>query len=199
MPRRGCSIDSDRPRPHNDKGMAAKKTDSCRVLVVGAKQGAVSDARALLEDAGYRILEETGKKRSSSEPTVVLLLLDHDTPDIDALDRFVGGGEYPAPVVVVGPGRGKKWRRAALQAGAFACLSGNAPREDRIGIVAAANRYRALQLEIQIIRRESDIVMQGLLESFGSEAVRLKSVMSEAESVRASLEDVQTRIIRSML
>jgi hypothetical protein len=153
----------------------------------------------LLEDAGYRVINGAAKRRSGADPTVVLILLDHEAFDLQVISSYGSDTEYPVPVVVVGPARGKKWRRDALQAGAFACLSGKAPREDQIGIVAAANRYRALQLEIKIIRRESDIVMQGLLESYGTEALRLRSVMNEAEKVREDLEDVQTRIIRSLI
>jgi hypothetical protein len=41
--------------------------------------------------------------------------------------------------------------------------------------------------------------MHGLLETYGAEAVRLRSAMGEAEKARASLEDVQTRIIRSLI
>ncbi len=153
----------------------------------------------MLEESGYQVLDSSSGRRNTSEASVVLVLLDHDEPDQDLISSLTAQREYPPPVVVLGPARGRKWRREALQAGAFACLSDHAPREDQIGIVAAANRYRALQLELQIIRRESDIVMKGLLESFGSEAVKLRSAMTEAERVRESLENFQTRIIRSML
>jgi hypothetical protein len=183
----------------NGREVAATKTDNCRVLILGDQGERRKQLRDVLAEAGYRVLEAAKVKRGGPGPTVILLLLDHDDPDQALIASLGKGLDYPPPVVVFGPARGKRWRREALQAGAFACLSDRAPREDQIGIVAAANRYRALQLEIEIIRRESDIVMQGLLESFGSEAVRLQHVMNEAEQVRESLEDVQTRIIRSLL
>jgi hypothetical protein len=110
-----------------------------------------------------------------------------------------GEASDAAPIVVFGPPRGRKWRKEALKAGAFACLSGNTSRDDRLGLVGAACRYRAAQVENQFIRRETDIVVQGLLESFGSEAQKVKRVVKEAEKVRESLEQVQNRIIRSML
>ena len=179
--------------------MAAKNPGTCRVLLIGTREGPKHESREILEEAGYKVIDGAARRRSGVDPTVVLMLLDHEgfkPEDITGLDN---DPEYPVPVVVVGPARGKQWRRDALQAGAFACLSGKAPREDQIGIVAAANRYRALQLEIKIIRREAEIVMHGLLETYGAEAVRLKSVMNEAEKVRESLEDVQNRIIRSLI
>lgn len=179
--------------------MSAKRAGVCKVLLVGSKPVHRDDVREVLEGAGCKVVAPAQRRKPADKPSVIVFLLDKENPDPSVIDAYCGTEDYSPPVVVFGPPRGRRWRQEALRSGAFACLSGRAPREDQIGIVAAAHRYRALQLELEVIRREADIVIQGLLESFGSEAQRLKKVMGEAEQIRESLDEVQTRIIRSML
>lgn len=179
--------------------MAKPEKKGNRILLIASRQIDRSAAMGLFRATGYQLMEPAAGQPAKDEPDVILVILDHDHPHTDMLPGLRQEGSYSPPVVVFGPPRGKKWRRAALGAGAFACLSGNAPRDDKIGMVAAASRYRASQLENQFIRQETDIVVQGLLESFGSEAQKVKRVVKEAENVRESLEEVQNRIIRSML
>ena len=179
--------------------MAKPEKQGSRILLIAKRPKDRSAAIGLFRDTGYQLVEPTEGEPGEDEPDVILVLLDHDHPQTDMLPGLLREGPYAPPVVVFGPPRGRKWRKESLRAGAFACLSGNASRDDQIGLVAAASRYRASQLENQFIRQEADIVVQGLLESFGTEAQKVKRVVKEAEKVRESLEEVQNRIIRSML
>ena len=175
-------------------------SDKCRIYVSSNRSKHRDEVASLLAEAGYEVLEQNPAIRATGEYEVVVVLLDHDHPDPGAVSAFPRNeGDQSPPVVVFGPPRGRKWRREAMEAGAFACLSGNALRDDQLGMVGAASRYRAAQIELLLIRNETEIVMQGLLESFGSEAQKLRSVVKEAEHVRESLAEVQRRIIRSML
>jgi len=179
--------------------MARPKKKTCRILLISSQAKAGEAAQRTFTDAGYTVTNAVPARDKTLSCEVVVVLLDHDHPEPGALDGLRRNEEYPPPIVVFGPPRGKKWRRDALDAGAFACLSGNAPRADQAGLVSAASRYRAAQMENQLIRRETDIVVQGLLESFGSEAQKLQKVVREAKGVRESLDEVQKRIILKML
>lgn len=175
-------------------------SEKCRVYLSSSRAKLRDEVAALLWEAGYEVLERNPAIRAAGEYEVAIVLLDHDHPDPTAVSAFPHDqGDQSPPVVVFGPPRGRKWRREAMEAGAFACLSGNALREDQLGMVGAASRYRAARIELLLIRNETEIVMRGLLESFGSEAQKLQSVVKEAEHVRESLAEVQRRIIRSML
>ncbi|MCP5113957.1 MAG: hypothetical protein GY953_24250, partial [bacterium] len=82
---------------------------------------------------------------------------------------------------------------------AFACLSWEAPREERASLLAAASRFRAAQREIQIVRRESDYVLTRLLTSYGEEAEKLRGAIEDREAIKEDLERIRSRILRSIL
>jgi len=150
----------------------------------------------LLRKVGYSLLDAA--EFGDARPDLIVVVAESDGDDFT---RYLAAGDMRTspPAIVFGPAKAKQWRKTALQAGAFACLSLQAPVEEKIGLLAAAGRYRAAQREIEMLRKEADIVIQGLLESFGAEAEKLQNVVQEAENVRETLEDVQNRIIRSML
>lgn len=157
----------------------------------------------MLEHLRYSVVEPADfaaeGKAADGDPDLVVIVIDGDEADVPLLIRQAAVFESRPPVLVFGPDKARKWRRAALRAGVFACLSLEAAFEERISLVAAATRYHAAQKEIRMLRRETDIVVQGLLESYGIEAENLRKVRREAQQARESLEAVQMRIIKSML
>lgn len=178
--------------------MSEKKLAPGRVLLIAHRSRPQHQARALLVDAGFEVLTDEGS--GNGQPLdVILVQAEGEEFHFDRLAALDGAGDYPPPIVVFGPERGRKWRRLSLEAGAFGCLSNSARRDDKLGLIGAACRFRALQREIELIRSEADIVMQELLTTYGSEAQKLQKVVREAKSVKESLQDVQNRIIRSML
>ncbi|MCP5114359.1 MAG: hypothetical protein GY953_26310, partial [bacterium] len=128
------------------------------ILLIGHDSSGGRQTAKFLEQLGYKVL---GEVPDNAEVEMVVIAagasLDAQAP-LEA-----GQGEYPPPLVVFGPANGEAWRREALEAGAFACLSWEAPREERASLLAAASRFRAAQREIQIVRRESDYVLTRLL------------------------------------
>jgi hypothetical protein len=106
--------------------------------------------------------------------------------------------EYSPPVLVFGPPAGE-WRRVALESGAFALQSLDAPEEERASLVFAAYRFRVAQQEIRMIRQESELVCEGLLRSYGEEAQKLRGAVRERREVEETLERIRNRIIKSIL
>ncbi len=156
----------------------------------------------LLEHLRFSVLDPAAfpaGEKVTPEPDVVIVVVDGDEADVELLAGRVPAFESSPPIVVFGPARARTWRKSALRAGVFACLSLESPVEERISVIIAASRFQAVQKEIQLLRRETDLVVQGLLESYGAEAEQLRQVVAEAQRARASLEAVRKQIIKSML
>jgi hypothetical protein len=128
----------------------------------------------------------------------VILVVAGSEPLEAALCR-AEGPEPLAPVLVFGPAAAGEWRRTALEAGAFACLSVEAPAEEVAALLLAAGRYRAAQLELELLRRESDVLFTNLLEAYGEGAVELRAAVEERQRYQDELERIKSRIIRFIL
>lgn len=169
-----------------------------RVLLLDGDPQDCAGLRSLLTAAGLAVLPDPATP-PESQPDVVLVVLAGDCLNETRITPWTNNRPSPVPVVVFGPSAGGVWRRLALASGAFACLSCDAPWPERLSVVAAAGRYRAALLEIELIRRETEIVVHGLLTSYGEEAEKLRDAASEADRIRDSLDEVRNRIIRSLL
>ncbi len=180
---------------------SAQNRTAGKVVLRARDSGRWEDERRLLARLGYSVTGNASSESGGAEDPVdlILVFLEDNEDDCAMLAKLPAGKQAAPPVLVFGPATGSEWRRSALRAGAFACASAAAPVEDRIALLSAASRYNAAQIEIRMLREETELVVQGLLESFGSEAASLRKVTQEAENVRKSFEEVQNRIIRSML
>lgn len=165
-----------------------------RVLLLASDPGRRGQISQFLEQLGYVVMD-AAPEASQLESIVIAVgaSLETEAP-IEASQ-----GDYPPPMIVFGPANGDNWRKKALAAGAFACLSWEAPVEERASILAAASRFRAAQREIQIIREESNLLTTGLLQSYGEEAQKLQMAIEEREETREDLERIRKRILRSIL
>jgi hypothetical protein len=146
-----------------------------------------------LRQLGYRL----GSSAHEEVDLVIVVVAEGQSPatGLDGVDS----SEFPVPVLVFGPAENRWWRKAALEAGAFACLSLEAPVEEKASLIFAASRYRAAQIEIQVLRRESDVLFTNLLRSYGEEAEKLKSALQERKQYQEELELIKNRILQFIL
>ncbi|MCW5980210.1 MAG: hypothetical protein KIT09_19155 [Bryobacteraceae bacterium] len=162
-------------------------------------QAADPDARRRAEDFLTRLgCVVCGGEPAGRETPDVIVIVASDGGE--AISNHFPNEEYPPPVVVFGaPNGDAPWRRAALEKGAFACLPLDAPPEERACAVLAARRFRAAQIEIMTLRRESDRLCTGLLTSYGEEAMKLRDAQKERQEVQEALDAIRARILRYML
>ena len=164
------------------------------VLLIASDSVQRSQTGEFLQQLGYAVMDEPPE---GSELEIVVIAagsaLDVESP------IAASKGEYPPPLVVFGPANSGTWRKEALEVGAFACLSWEAPVEERASVLAAASRFRASQREIQIIRRESEFLTTQLLQTYGEEAQKLQMAVEEREETKEDLERIRKRILRSIL
>lgn len=104
-----------------------------------------------------------------------------------------------ATVLVMGPCDRRSWREESLAAGAFGCLSAATPLEDRVGLLIAAVRYEATRSEISTLRQHSDRLCFELVQSFGDAMNKLSGARDEAGRIRRALEDIQLRVLRTLV
>ncbi len=90
-------------------------------------------------------------------PEFIVLALDRaETLPMNQI-RSIVERDSTVPVIVCGPSYSTGWRKMALEAGAFACVSRDTPFADQLNVIAAATRYRAARLEIRKLREEAII------------------------------------------
>lgn len=168
--------------------------DNNEVLSVIEQKGLqVVSAAGLPAEAPSWLQVENSWGRTSG---VSLLVLD----DADALpENLIEKLAETSAVVVFGPGGGSSWREAALQAGAFGCLSGATPPADRNGLILAAVRYQAARAECASLREHHDRLCLELVTSFGEAMDRLSSVRNEVRTESSALEEIRLRILRALV
>lgn len=170
-----------------------------KVLSMSADPARREQLTSLLESQGFDVEQGSRPQQGDTAvapPDVILLVAQSGKPLSLDLIRQVSEESYPPPVVVFGPGAQSQWRTEAKQAGAFACLSLEADPEDQAGILAAAARYRAAQMESVMLRSESERICGDLLKAFGDAAERLQLTNDQVQGVQKTLRDVQHRIIK---
>ena len=160
------------------------------VLLSAADTASSEEAAKFLVHLGYRIAEGT------SVPDLVVQIT--GAAEL-APPEVATQGEYPPPMVVFGPPGAGEWRKRALEQGAFACMSLDAPIEERASLLAAASRYREAQKQVRTVREESNEIITHLLTTYGEETERHHTAVEERKEAQASLDRIQRRIIRSIL
>ncbi len=173
---------------------AAEQDARPRALLRAAEERSLAGITAVLAELGY---DPCSPGESLSAPDLIIVVAGCEPLDPETCRAT--GFQPPPPVVVFGPAALGQWRRAALQAGAFACLSLEAPVEEKTALLLAAGRYRSAQLELELLRRESDVLFTNLLEACGEGAVELKAAVEERRRYQDELERIKNRIIRFIL
>ncbi len=85
-------------------------------------------------------------------PDFIVLALDWaETLPMNQI-RSIVARDSTVPVIVCGPSYSTGWRKMALEAGAFACVSRDTPFADQLNVIVAAARYRAVHFEIRKLR-----------------------------------------------
>ena len=165
-----------------------------KVELIASDAGQRRGAADLVERLGYVLIEE-----GSGVGDVVLLVARNDEA-VAAYFSKLSRGDYPVPVIVFGPSRTDgDWRRVALENGAFACLAFDAAVEERACVLMAASRFRAAQMEVEMLRRESDLLCTRLLTHYGEETQKLRAAQKERREAQEALESIKNRILRSVL
>lgn len=150
---------------------------------------------------GYAVLDQAGpgEAGAAGQPDVIVVLADGEGSSIARFIPQAVAEEPPPPVIVFGPAGGGDWRTRALKAGAFACLSLEAPAEERAGLLAAASRYRAALVEIRTLRQEANTLCTNLLKSFGDEASKLKIAVKQRQEIQKAIQDLRNRLVKEFV
>lgn len=179
----------------------ASQQPLAKVLLRAADPDQERCAEEFLRRLGYSFVTSPPSFADlNGSPDIILLIAGSGVETITDYFSKRPSLEYPPPVVVFGASElGGEWRKAALDNGAFACLSIEAPVEERACAVVAASRFRAAQMEIKMLRRESDLLCTRLLTSYGEEVQKLRAAQKERREVQEALESIKNRILRSIL
>ena len=92
---------------------------------------------------------------ADAPPDFIVLALDRAEASPMNQIRSIVANDCAVPVIVCGPSYSTGWRKMALEAGAFACVSRETPFADQLNVTATAARYRAARLEIRKLRIEA--------------------------------------------
>ena len=141
-------------------------------------------------------LESEGSWTNAADPSIVLVILGSCS---EVPTSLITKASKSATVVVLGPRDGHAWRGEALAAGAFGCLSSATPDEDSVGLVVAAVRYSMARSEANALRQYFDRLCSELVQSFAEAMEKLAGARDEAGRTRRVLEDIQLRVLRSMV
>ena len=165
-----------------------------RVLLQAADPDRRRQTSEFLEHLGYVVADDDAPNHG----TDIIVVSTSSSPG-PVIPPEALAGDYAPPLIVFGPVGGKEWRRWAIESGAFACLSWEAPFEERVGLLSAASRYREAQKEIQVIREESNSLITRLLQTYGEEAEKVHIAVDERRKTQDALDRIRKRIIRSIL
>ena len=179
---------------------ATQEPDSQVLLRAGSPLNR-KQTEEFLRRLGYAVLDQTGPEEAGAagQPDVIVGLADGEGVSIAQFIPQALAEESPPPVIVFGPVGGRDWRTRALEAGAFACLSLEAPVEERAGLLAAATRDRAAQLEIRTLRQEANTLCTNLLKSFGDEAGKLRIAVQERQEIQKAIEDLRNKLRKAFV
>ncbi len=161
---------------------------------------------ATKQDARLHVLGADGRRapipdwaidgRLDAADLCLLLLGPADETPVGLISALT---EQPLAVVVVGPAAEQGWRDTVMSAGAFGCLSDTTPREDRISLLHAARRYQTARSEIAWLRTHHDRLCAELVQSFGDAMEKLVAAQDDASRIRAALEDIRIRVIKTLI
>jgi len=129
------------------------------------------------------------------QPDVVVIAAGDQAPAA-GLVQWLTQGEQPVPVILLGAGDRLHWRQEAIAAGAFACASLDSHPEEHAGLLAAASRYRSVQMENRMLRNECERICSELVKAFGEAADKLRMTSDQVEHVKRTLEQIQSQIIK---
>lgn len=185
-----------------DSGLQLSSGPSANVQLISSNADLRSEWYALLRAMGYAVIQhaapqQNGEKSASKPIDLVLLLSPGDEEATVELIRQTVQGDQAPPVIVFGAVSGMKWPKKALQAGAFGYLPLDAKVEQQAGLLAAAVRFREMQLKVQLLLDESERLCADLVGSYGQASEKLTDTMGEAQKAQKALQEVQAKIIKA--
>ena len=185
-----------------DSGLLIPSESAATVQLISSDANLRSEWYALLRAMGYAVIQhaapqQNGDKSASKRVDLILLLSAGDEAATVELIRQTAQGEQAPPVVVFGAVSGMKWPKRALQAGAFAYLPLDANVEQQAGLLAAAVRFREMQVKVQLLLDESERLCADLVGSYGQASEKLTDTREEAQKAQKALQEVQAKIIKA--
>ena len=185
-----------------DSGILIPSRPASTVLLVAGDSKQRSEWFALLRAMGYTVVPDEDTTRGGAGGIAVpidliVLLAPADVALAVKLIREMPQGENAPPLVVFGAASGAKWPKRALQAGAFAYLHLDAPAEEQAGLLAAASRFRQMQVKIQLLLEESERMCSDLVGSFGQNSEKLHQTIEEARKAQQALQGMQAKIVKA--
>lgn len=187
------------PASRNDEPFPAG-----RMVVLAAEPAHCEELTALIRGFGHDVIHHepgsgNGESHAWAEIDAVLIVAEERDSHWVGHTKKIQDEAAAPPVVVLGSPTGPTWRRRALEAGAFVCVSREAPHEELQSIVWAAIRYRALVKDNNLLRVECERICMGLLQSYADVATNLKDTTEEVETLQRNLHDIRDRIIRAFV
>ena len=182
-----------------DSGLWFSAGPSAKVHLIAGDAHLRSRWSTLLRTMGYAVIGDSAPQQASERETadLIVLLTPEDEAAAVELIQETTQGEHTPPVVVFGPASGGKWPKRALQAGAFAYLPRDARAEEQAGRLAAAVRFRQMQVKVQLLMDESERLCADLVGSFGHNSEKLQHTKQEVEKAQKALQGMQARIIKA--
>jgi DNA-binding NarL/FixJ family response regulator len=174
------------------------------MVVLAAEPAQRHELTAVIRGFGHDVIhDEPGSGDAQIDQwagidVVLMLVEERDSRWVSRTKKIQRDAAAP-PVVVLGSASGPTWRRRALEAGAFVCVSRETPAEELRSIVSAAIRYRALVKDNNLLRVECERICMGLLQSYADVATNLKDTTEEVEVLQRNLHDIRNQIIRAFV
>lgn len=141
-------------------------------------------------------LESSDIGMSGASVSILLVTLDSQCQVPVSL---ISGASETETVLVLGPCGEITWREKSLAAGAFGCVSAATLREDKLGLLRCAIQYSVARSETRSLRQYCDRLCGELVQSFADAMAKLASSQNEAGHIRRTLEDIQLRVLRSLM
>jgi DNA-binding NarL/FixJ family response regulator len=175
-----------------------------RTLVLAAEPTHREQLTAVVRGFGHDVIHDapdfgSGETDGWAEIDAVLIIAEERDSHWTRRAQRIHNHSAAPPIVVLGAPSGPTWRGRALQAGAFVCVSREAPAEELQSIVSAAIRYRALVKDNTLLRVECERICMGLLQSYADVATNLKDTTEEVEALQRKLHEIRNRIIRAFV
>jgi len=158
----------------------------------------------LLQEANYCVVE-SGQDESPSDlaakiqPDLIIVARARENLTLDKqIRRLLKNSDLP-PIVAFGSPIEENDEDGDRESPVFVCLSHHVSPEDRLRVLEAAGKYRAVVKDNQLIRSEAERVCFDLLRAFGETTEKLHLRTEEVHRIQSILEDTHARILKAFM
>ena len=148
---------------------------------------------------------ESGQDESPSDvaakiqPDLIIVARARENSTLDKqIRRLLKNSDLP-PIVAFGSPIEENDEDDDRESPVFVCLSHLVSPEDRLRVLEAAGKYRAVVKDNQLIRSEAERVCFDLLRAFGETTEKLHLRTEEVHRIQNILEDTHARILKAFM